>query len=529
MPRSTRAPKPTGKKSSAKPARKTSPKKTVSSVSASPRPSQKSQVARSPWFYILWILFGSAVVAFLLCRVMGWRLFMDSNRQVQLAPSAELSGTVRFTALQPEPEDKGDLMLHARRVDSNTWQEIEPLALKQDSAWVWHSALPGVNYELQATLVIDGKEIKKSEMVQTTAPAADIRVPLEVNWHDLPEDVVNVSTTSLGGTVFVNGYISPSSVLEVYALDAVHFSDGFHQVNPEMLTRAVRIASVSNPQSEVTWEWNEAKPLEKYMVVVVLRDRGELFGVSKQLRFADAGETSLEHMINSEIVPPTGMQSLIPGISTLRASVVAQGAASRGISGTTSIVGPLRKNSSLLMLQRKPGEENYTPINRYAFPSQYGTKWQFADAEVGQAYEIMAALQVNDQNTSTPPGPTTVVAPASNVNFALNTWYTMPRPTTRPSNEVCLDGDGKSYTAVLVLPKIADATQYWFQVGEKSGQSGTYNHMLPVVDTDGDMKIRVRVDKSKQYFMRYSYATCEHCSGPNNFSPYSDEVGFTCD
>lgn len=507
-----------------------SKKKPVASQKRSTKPPEKT--VKSLTFVISCLLLsilGAFFVAVLFLRLIGWHVFMDSKNTLGMTQGSELSGVVHFTALKPEPEDKGELSIYARRADSESWEPLKvPMPLKQDASWQWLKAYPGVNYELQAVLVIDGVEIKRSEVVTTTAPAINLELPIHITWHDLPEDVVSGSTTLLVGSVQLNGYVPAGSMVEVYALDEAHYGEELHQVTPQVLADATRVATAPVSHATAEWSWDQAVPLEQYMLIAVLKNQNQTIGLADRFILADAGQETIQHVINSTAPAPAGMVS-IPGVSTLQASLRAQSAGSRGLSGTVTVVGPKQKDTSLLLLQRKSGEQNFTAINRYMYPTHLGTRWQWPDAQPGQSYEITAALQVDDQNTSTPPNPTTVTAPASKIDFSLNTWYTIKRPDDKPVNEVCVDGDSNSYVAVLRLPRVADASQYWLQVGDQPSTAGTYNQMFPVTDASQDPKVRVRVQKGKQYSMRYAYATCDHCSSAHNFSPYSDEVGFTCD
>jgi hypothetical protein len=99
--------------------------------------------------------------------------------------------------------------------------------------------------------------------------------------------------------------------------------------------------------------------------------------------------------------------------------------------------------------------------------------------------------------------------------------------TGRPVHEVCIDKGGSQSTAVLRLPKIDGAGHYWIQVGGGQGQSNVYNQKVPA-DPNNNVKVQVRVDNNKENFVRYTYATCDHCESDQNFAPFSDEVGFVC-
>lgn len=479
-------------------------------------------------YLVLALILGTALF---LCGT-GWRLYRDSQNLLQIAQHTEIEGTLAFTALRPEPKNTGTVVLFARRYGSENWQQLKnvSLSLEQDAPWKWDGALPGTVYDLQAVLTIDGKEIKKSEIITTTAPSYGLEIPLEVNWKDLPDAVVEGSQAKLGGTITLNGFIPPSASVEVYVLDPQHYEEVLHDIDERVLAQATSIAAVPSPGREVEWLWNGAVPKQEYVLVSVLKNLGQVVGISDQIIKADAGELRIKQTINSQVQPTQGVSGLWNISGLLASSTIQSGTAlnipANALAGTVFIDGPKHKDTSLLMLWRKPGEANYQVVNRYNAPSHRGTDWSWNDAVPGQQYEIMAALQVDGNNSSTLPNPVTVTAPAHNIDMRINTYYVMPRTSGQPSNQVCIDSNGKESTAVLILPKMADATQYWLQVGDNPAQAGVYNQKFPA--PDGDVKVQVRVQNGKQQYMRYSYATCDNCSSDQDFAPYSDTVGFTC-
>jgi hypothetical protein len=460
--------------------------------------------------------------------------FQNARGEFKVAQPVTIEGTLLFTALKPDPNDKGEIDLKFREMGKLNWQSTKVMIpLQQNATWQWPQALPGKNYELQAVLLIDGKEIKKSEVVPVTAPAEAVELPLEVNWRDLPKDVVKASTTELAGDVTVNGIIPANAILEVYALSPKSYEKAFHQVTVEDLSVATKLASVTHPQPITHWSWLQAKPLEKYFVVAVLKQGNQILGSSLEILNADAGEAKLQHTINSsatqsQTINPTPKKTIVLGASTELAQLSAGNTNGlTSISGVVTLQGPKEKDTSLLMLWRKLGAASYNVINRYMYPPASGQVWRWDQAVPGQQYDISAALQVNNNNTSTLPSGIIVTAPASNIKMNLNTWYVIPGTNQQPVNEVCIDNNGNQATAVIRLPQMANAAQYWVQVGAGNGGSDVYNQKVPA-NPGSDVKVQVRVLDGKMNFMRYSYAVCEHCSSDTNFAPFSSTVQFVC-
>lgn len=481
----------------------------------------------SPQWGVLWFIFlALTLIVSVIGRLMGWAIFQDTKHQWQLKDSSEVAGTVNFTALKPEPKDKGEVELWFRELNESKFENSGvKIPLQQDATWKWLNAYPGITYELQAVLMIDGKEVRKSEVVVATAPSLDVELPLKVTWRDLPDDVVASSSAKLGGEVVVNGYVPSGARLEVYAVAPKYYQEEVHPITSEVLRNSTKIAEVDQVTESVTWMWENAVPKQQYYVVSVLMQQNRIIGVSSEHIFADAGEIQLKQTINSVAIPSgVNLQSSVPSQQSPVLGTTSEKAA---VAGTVTIEGPKDKNTSLLMLWRYPGEKEYKVINRYQYPSHSGTTWQWPDVEIGKRYEITAALQVDEKNTSVAPNSKIITAPATQVDFNINTYYVIPKTDGTPVHEACVDKSAKRSTAIIRLPKIDKAGHYWIQVGTEPGQSSVYNQKVPAIDGN-DIKIRVPVDNGKQNYVKYSYATCVNCQSDQNYAPFSGDVGFTC-
>lgn len=97
----------------------------------------------------------------------------------------------------------------------------------------------------------------------------------------------------------------------------------------------------------------------------------------------------------------------------------------RKISGVVIINGPTEPNSTVL-LQRKPGEQNYTAFDR--IPAISNSKWSWDEAVSGQSYEISASLQVNEKDTSVG-NILRVTVPTEDETITINTNFSLTPPT----------------------------------------------------------------------------------------------------
>jgi hypothetical protein len=459
-------------------------------------------------------------------QVGNWRLYRDGRQQVQVAPQTILSGTIDFTALKPDPRDAGKIQLWVREIGDDGWVNTElPIALQQGASWQWPEALPGEVYELQAKLAIDDQIVATGDTVVAVAPATNVAVPLEVNWSHLPKKASTVSHTELGGQVTINGYIPTGSRLLIYAWERPTDTTTIPTVSPALVENTPPIAEVTNPTGNNSWLWPDAIPLKDYEVVAALYYQGRIVSMADQLVIADAGEVELRHVINSTAQRD---QVSMQNAAELALNQVL-GAVNAPISGTVTIQGPMNNNTSLLMLWRQPGAANYQVVNRYTTLINAGTPWSWAQAVEGQQYQLMAALQVNEQNTSTAPNPITVTAPAANVNFNLNTYYVLPATTGVPVLEACINEVNNNWTAILRIPNMPNAGNYWVQVGNATTTMGNiYDQKFSAGDNSQPMKVQVKVLNGEQHFVQYSYASCDNCQDSNNFAPFSQVVGFTC-
>jgi hypothetical protein len=464
---------------------------------------------------------------------------------------ASVSGSIVYTALKPSPGDKGTVHLYVKEQSSSgefqdTGVEI-PLVANQ--TWEWPNAVEGKIYQMQAGVVIDGNVVKRSDIQTVAAPASSVDLAIRVNWRDLPEDVRSTSNLAIGGTVAINGYIPSRSSLQIYEVENTQADGQPLNIGDQLQSREKLVQSIVNPTNTSTWSWPAAVPLKSYVFRAVLKDAsGNQIGESEQVVNVEASDQQVSLIINSSAQPATTTSAVQPSPTTTTfaqitssatpqpsATAVASAvpspspaaapAPSAKISGVVYLNGPKAPNTSLLMLWRPAGVGNYNVINRYMYPPQSGTTWEFDGATAGQRYDIQAALQVNGQNTSTAPVPVTVTAPAMNINFTLNTNFLVPAPNTQPIFQTCINNN----QAVITLPAISNAGRYWVQVGNNNtGDSSYANTQLSVSPNAGDQKITVAVNRGQQSFVRYSYAECTNCTDVNNFSPWSTTVGFTC-
>jgi hypothetical protein len=196
------------------------------------------------------------------------------------------------------------------------------------------------------------------------------------------------------------------------------------------------------------------------------------------------------------------------------------------ISGAVEISGAVVQDSTILMLQRKPGEMEYTEFDR--LPAENDVTFSWDGAVAGQKYEITAAGQVDEQNRVTS-NAVTVTAPASDIMLTINTKLSLAAPSDKPSYS-CGDPDSTgNYNVKLSFPPVAKAMQYYAQIGSQPGLDDVATELLPAKSGQSAEWVEY-LKKDQEYYTRYAYTYCDDCKvdDPQNWSSWSYTVGFKC-
>ncbi|MDO5561347.1 MAG: hypothetical protein Q4G02_01045, partial [bacterium] len=156
-----------------------------------------------------------------------------------------------------------------------------------------------------------------------------------------------------------------------------------------------------------------------------------------------------------------------------------------------------------------------------------GQSWQYDQAEIGQTYNVQVALQVNEGNVGTA-NMLTAVAPASNLNFTVNTGLSLAAPNSQAIPEPC-QRDGDKWKTTIKIPWVSGAGQYWIQVGSKENYADIYNQKISA-NGENDVTIELKgFQLGVMNHVRYSYSKCRSCGSSQNFSAWSQDKTFTCE
>lgn len=446
------------------------------------------------------------IIALCLLVAVGVTAFISLSKK---ASAAMISGKINYTALKPDPGDRGEVTIQERKYGSkDQFQTIYKSALQDDAPWTFNNAVGGQPYEMIALLNVDGKLVTTSEPLIVTGPAQNQLLNLHVTWHDLPTTVVQEQTTYIKGTTVINGYIPQGSMLTIQAR-ALTDSGKFQPV-----------ATITNPQSTNNWNWTKTTPLKDYLLQAVLTQGTTQIGKSEMITAA-GGDSELTLTINSTAQP----SSTTTNSQTSKTSTPTPQMTNTSISGTIYVNGPENNNTSVLLLWRYPGEKDYKVITRIQNPSHNGQTWSWNSVQVGRQYEITAALQVNNQNTASAQSQI-ITAPAKNINFTLNTGVFIPTPNANVTVNSCNSIGNNQYNATISYPQQSNAGNYWFQVGNGAGGSNIYN--TKITANNANPQVTFQIYGNTTYYAQYAYSLCTNCNEDQNFSNFSNSSPFSC-
>lgn len=309
-----------------------------------------------------------------------------------------------------------------------------------------------------------------------------------------PAPYINTSPVAISGRVNLSGYIPEGARLQLRA--APESSEAFDIVTTDI---EVKDAAV--------WIWSTAEAGKRYRLRLELVQGDVIIGRSDDVLVA--APATNQYLQLASTAKPT-----VQVAQSTRAAIV----------GQIDLNGPVANNSSILILQRKPGEVTYTAVARV--PASDGQTWSFDDAVSGEQYEMTAALQVNGNNVSSA-NAVSLTAPASSIMFRINTNISLDAPG-KPHLLTCgtRKPDGK-WPAEVVFDHVANANSYWFQIGTEVGNNNTYNERRNRTK-ENEEKVIVDLENNKEYFTRYAQAQCTDCRSDQDFSGFSESLSVRC-
>jgi len=454
---------------------------------------------------MLWAVIGAVAVTFLI----AWLVFGDKSEDnsVDHGGPGRISGEVVFDALKPEKEDEGELVFSVRKY--NTGGVFEPAKMlispsfDNGGTWMIGELEEGMPYDVRSTVVINGKEIKSSQIATVTAPASDINLMITMTWQDLPEQSIKASQNkAIGGGLEISGYIPENATYSIFAAPARDNS----QLESEEVDDPQFKSVISDQKADESneWIWNGALSQVEYLIRAELyTEDGDYIGTSDiESGVVPQGDVSLE--LNSKA---SSEPTQTP------------------ISGTVTLHGSYKSDSSVVVQVRENGSGGFFDVD--SFPAESNRKWVYGDAKTGINYDVRAVLMRQGEEESKSNQKYTV-APAKDITLNIDTELSLDDPEDRPEILKCESkGDGQ-YDATLRYPGIDDSRAYWVRIGKDKYQGDRFNEAERPDEYGGDLEIKIRIDEERYYYSDYAYSYCSDCTTLDSYSDFSSSLKFYC-
>lgn len=433
-----------------------------------------------------YLLIGGAVV-------IGLAFLGNLINKPKTPATATVSGIINFNGIKPQenPNQAVSIKLMAKAQDAADFTDTGVMVPVADQAtWSWPNAQSGTTYFFRADGYFGTQLIKSTNLVSATAPADGQILTFNISQSDLPSELIPEPDNNavVSGVLVINGFIPPNSTVTVFGREAGTKKDFQPAVN------------AIPAQNGAKWTYDQAAAGTTYDYQAEMYDsKGTFIGQSSYLT----------------VTAPAANE-----VVTINSTAKSEQPAS--LSGTVRLQGPVIQNSTLLVLQREVGKTDFTVIDRY--PASNNTAWTWADAVAGTAYEVTAALQVNEQNEATG-NVVTVTAPAVDMLITIDTGVNLSQTTQLPSVN-CGNPDATNhFNARVSLPQYEAAKLYYLQVGTSAGANNVFKGTL-----QPNQSATVFVPAASPHFARYSYSACTDCTieDTGNWAGWSPTLGFTC-
>lgn len=164
--------------------------------------------------------------------------YKNQNGKTQYGP---ISGTIDLNGAVGA---QSNVTLYQKKVtDENYTQVTDQIQAVDGAAWKWGGAVEGEEYNMMATLFVNGQASGTSRVITVTSPASNEVITINSTYQAPPEQV------SISGNVVINGPIPGNSTVTIYA-------KGPSDKSP--------VAVISGLAANETTSWNWTKAIQGY-------------------------------------------------------------------------------------------------------------------------------------------------------------------------------------------------------------------------------------------------------------------------
>lgn len=185
--------------------------------------------------------------------------YRSSNNTPQYGP---ISGTIDLNgAVGPQ----SNVTLYQKKTSEENFTEItNQIQAVDGAAWKWGGAVSGEDYEMKATLFVNGQASGTSQIITVTSPASNEVLKINSTYQAPPEQV------SISGTVVINGPIPSNSTVTIYA-------QGPNDKSP------VSVISGLAANETTSWNWTKATQGYTYTMSASVMQNGNDQGDSQTI------------------------------------------------------------------------------------------------------------------------------------------------------------------------------------------------------------------------------------------------------
>lgn len=430
---------------------------------------------------------------------------------------AAISGMIDLNGLPPTGTT---ITISSRESEKGAFVPfVQNVQAVDQAKWEWKDAKAGVNYDLQAILMVNGQISSTSQTLTVTAPAESELLTL--NYHKVqpsPQATVIPSPSpvpaTISGVVDLNGFIPQGATIKVEGkkIDATEYT----------------VVANNLPAKDGQFiSYTTAILDQEYNVRGTLYDSsGQVIGRSTLLTVT--APAANEVLVINSLSQPPATPTPAPASNAPSVTPAPSGGA---ISGNINFNGIAPQNSGIVILQSVAGQNNYQVAVSGIQPAN-GSQWSWSGAQPGVSYQLMAVLkQTNSNNTQTDVATSQSIittAPASNEMLTINSSVSLPAPQGTVSITCQTKNSGaNNWSAQINYPSQSGANGYWLQLGSTNGASDIVN-VTNNAQSSSNQVVNATLNDSVWYWARYAYTYTANPTSGSGFSSFSGSFQLKC-